>query len=58
MPVTTENIISGIRKWSMNQIDECKDINPSNAIAIYDEFREWIDPQGEELNVMCLEPES
>jgi hypothetical protein len=57
MTVTTEDIVSDIRDWSIETISLIKPINSANAKAIYDEFREWIEPESDEINILSLEPE-
>ena len=53
---TTEDIVAYVREWSL---DRAADMNLSkeNARAILAEFYEWIEPEGDELEIVSLEPE-
>ena len=51
---TTEEIVASAREWSLDMIDS--DIPMENAKAIFEEFEEWIDLEGEDLEIMSLEP--
>ena len=54
MELTTEDIVSSVREWSIERMDNT---NHENAIAIYEEFAEWIDIDNtEELDIMSIEP--
>ena len=54
MELTTEEIVSGIREWSLEKIDTS---NHENAQALYEEFEEWIDLDGvEDIEIISLEP--
>ena len=64
MEKTTEEIVSHIREWSLERIADMHDEVANNhhdigqlddAFAIYKEFAEWIDPEGEEIDLLCLE---
>jgi len=55
MSATTEDIISHVRTWSLDRASD-KSISKSDARAILAEFYEWIDPDGDELEIMSLEP--
>ena len=52
-----------VRDWSIDRInylvDSGKEVNHLNAIAIAEEFNEWINiPEGtEEIDYLCLEEE-
>jgi len=51
---TTDEIVAHAREWSLDMIDS--DIPMENAKAIFAEFEEWIEPSGEDLEIMSLEP--
>ena len=51
---TTEEIVANAREWSIDMIDS--DIPMENAKAIFEEFEEWIDLEGEDLEIVSLEP--
>ena len=53
---TTEDIVAYVREWSL---DRAADMNLSkeNARAILAEFYEWIEPEGDELEIVSLEPQ-
>ena len=57
MTVTTEDIVSHVRDWSLERVSD-KSISRENARAILAEFYEWIEPEGDELEIVSLEPES
>ena len=52
----TDEVVAQVRKWSMDKVDS--DIPMENARAIYAEFEEWIELDGEKggLEIMSLEP--
>mgnify|MGYP001161407186 len=52
----TDEVVAQVRKWSMDKVDS--DIPMENARAIYEEFEEWIELDGEKggLEIMSLEP--
>ena len=51
---TTEEIVANAREWSLDMIDS--DIPMENAKAIFAEFEEWIEMEGDDLEIMSLEP--
>ncbi len=54
METQTEDIVSGIREWALERIDNT---NHEYAQALYEEFAEWIDLDGvEDVEIMSLEP--
>ena len=64
MEKTTEEIVSHIREWSLERIadmhnevaDNHHDIGQlDDAYAIYQEFEEWIEPKGEDIELLTLE---
>ncbi len=64
MEKTTEEIVSHIREWSLERIGEMHEEVASNhhdigqlddAYAIYQEFEEWIEPKGEDIELLTLE---
>jgi hypothetical protein len=56
METTTEDIVSHVREWSIDRAAD-KSISKEDARAILAEFYEWIEPDGEELEIVSLEPE-
>ena len=57
MNATTEDIVTHIRDWSLDRASNM-DIEKEDARAILAEFYEWIEPEGDELEIVSLEPES
>ena len=58
MTATTEDIVAHIREWAIDKIEFLHDADRhKNARALLSEFEEWIDPEGEELEIVSLEPE-
>ena len=64
MEKTTEEIVSHIREWSLERIADMHDEVAANhhdigqlddACAIYQEFEEWIEPKGEDIELLTLE---
>ena len=51
---TTEEIVANAREWSIDMIDS--DIPMENAKAIFAEFEEWIEMEGDDLEIISLEP--
>ena len=43
--VMTEDIVSHIRDWSIDKIEDATLVG--DKIALYAEFEEWIDPEGD-----------
>ena len=56
MPATTEDIVAHVRTWSLDRATDMN-INKEDARAILAEFYEWIEPEGDELEIVSLEPE-
>jgi len=53
MELTTEEIVVGIREWTLNRMDKT---NHENAQAIYEEFAEWIEIDSEKnIDIMSIE---
>ena len=52
----TDEVVAQVREWSMDRLDS--DIPMEDARAIYEEFEEWIELDGEKggLDIMSLEP--
>ncbi len=57
METTTEDIVAHVRSWSLDRAADMN-INKEDARAILAEFYEWIEPEGDELEIVSLEPES
>ena len=56
MATTTEDIVAHIRTWSLDRAADMS-IPKEDARAILAEFYEWIEPEGDELEIVSLEPE-
>ena len=56
MNATTEDIVAHVREWSLDRAADMS-INKEDARAILAEFYEWIEPEGDELEIVSLEPE-
>ena len=56
MVMTTEDIVGHVREWSLDRAADM-DVNKEDARAILAEFYEWIEPDGDELEIVSLEPE-
>jgi len=55
MESMTEDIVAGVREWSMERMDNT---NHENAQAIYEEFAEWIDLDNvDSVDIMSIENE-
>jgi len=57
MNATTEDIVAHVREWSLDRAADMS-IPKEDARAILAEFYEWIEPEGDELEIVSLEPES
>ena len=64
MEKTTEDIVCHIRKWSLERISEIHEEvagkqhdngELDDAYAIYQEFEEWIEPEGTDIDLLSLE---
>ncbi len=53
MEKTTEQIVGSIRNWSIDQIENSRSIG--DKIALFEEFEEWIEPEGVELEIISLD---
>ena len=56
METTTEDIVAHVRSWSLDRAADMS-IDKEDARAILAEFYEWIEPEGDELEIVSLEPE-
>ena len=55
MESMTEDIVAGVREWSIERMDNT---NHENAQAIYEEFAEWIDLDNvDSVDIMTIENE-
>ena len=54
MNTTTEDIVSHVRDWSLERVAD-KSISKEDARAVLAEFYEWIDPEGDELEIVSLD---
>ena len=57
MATTTEDIVAHVREWSLDRAADMS-IDKGDARAILAEFYEWIEPEGDDLEIVSLEPES
>jgi len=51
---TTEEIVALIREWSINRIKYGM-TSSEDALSIIAEFEEWIEPDGDRLEILSLE---
>jgi len=51
---TTGEIVAHIREWSINRIMYGMASN-GDALSIIAEFEEWIEPEGDELEILSLD---
>jgi len=56
MNATTEDIVAHVRTWSLDRAADMS-VPKEDARAILAEFYEWIEPEGDELEIVSLEPE-
>jgi len=56
MATTTEDIVAHVRTWSLDRAADMS-VDKEDARAILAEFYEWIEPEGDELEIVSLEPE-
>jgi hypothetical protein len=54
MEKTTEEIVSEVTDWAMERFDLSK-MPIGDCRALYEEFAEWIEPQGEDIEVVSLD---
>jgi len=52
--LTTEEIVAHIREWSINRIKYGM-TSSEDALSIVAEFEEWIEPEGDRLEILSLE---
>lgn len=58
MTATTEDIVAHVRDWAIDKIELLHESDRHrNARALLAEFEEWIEPEGDELEIVSLEPE-
>jgi len=58
MIATTEDIVAHVREWAIEKIELLHESDRhKNARAVLAEFEEWIEPEGDELEIVSLEPE-
>ena len=55
METTTEDIVAHIRDWSIDRVAD-KSVTKEDARAILAEFYEWIELEGEDLEIISLDP--
>ena len=59
MTATTEDIVAHVRDWAIDKIELLHESDRHrNARALLAEFEEWIEPEGDELEIVSLEQES
>jgi len=51
---TTEEIVAHIREWSIDRIKYGM-TSDGDALSIIAEFEEWIEPEGDELEILSLD---
>jgi len=54
----TSDIVSHIRKWALNRIDEYDQLSVDriyDKLAVIDEYYEWITPYDQEIEVITLD---
>jgi len=54
MEKTTETLVGEITEWAMDRFDIEK-MPIGDCRALYEEFAEWFEPQGQELEVLSLD---
>jgi len=54
MEKTTEEIVSEVTDWAMSRFDLGK-MSIGDCRALYEEFAEWFEPQGEDIEVVSLD---
>ena len=58
MTATTEDIVAHVREWAIDKIELLHESDRHrNARALLAEFEEWIEPEGDELEIVSLEQE-
>ena len=54
--VTTEELVLDIRTWALKKFNEIEfDKSLGDANAVYQEFAEWLEPRGEEIEIVSLD---
>jgi len=56
MVMTTEDIVGHVREWSLDRAADMS-VSKEDARSILAEFYEWIEPEGDELEIVSLESE-
>jgi hypothetical protein len=54
MEKTTETLVSEITEWAMDRFDIEK-MPLGDCRALYEEYAEWFEPQGQDLEVLSLD---
>ena len=54
MEKTTETLVSEITEWTMDRFDIEK-MSIGDCRALYEEYAEWFEPQGQDLEVLSLD---
>ena len=52
--MTTEELVGEIRDWALNRFDMEK-MPIGDCRALYEEYAEWLEPQGDELEIVSLD---
>ena len=52
--LTTEELVGKIRDWAMERFDMEK-MPIGDCRALYEEYAEWLEPQGDELEIVSLD---
>lgn len=52
--LTTEQLVGEIRDWALDRFNVLS-LPIGDCRAIYEEYAEWIEPEGEELEIVSLE---
>ena len=57
MKLETEDIVSSIRDWSLDRIHYLSELSGDcdDCTSVYKEFKEWIDPSEDDLEVISIE---
>ena len=56
MTATTEDIVAHVRDWAIDTIDSKGNVEEIyDQMAIIDEFREWLNPKKNELEIVSLD---
>ena len=57
MEVKTEDIVCYVKEWSLKRVAD-KTISEEDSLALISEFYEWIEPEGDHLEISYFEEES